>query len=303
MVHVPIRRKRLLGLVAVLAALWLPVVLYPVHTRDALFALRLRLEGADAVRAATLTGIERDTCRPGEPCRCVALVHGLGDSALTWRRLLWDERGARVPTGHRLVAFDMPGTGDSAPPVTYSQPAQARLLRDAMEQLCPRWTVVGNSLGGWASLWLALEWPEGVERLVLLSPAGLKDPSGASESTARQLSDPTPEALRSFNRRVTHVERRLPERVFLEMGGILRGRPVVANVQAMREAHLLDGRLSALKMPVALLWGESDGIIPPTQVEAFKREMPAAAVTRIPRCGHLPQVECPEPVRAALYGI
>lgn len=291
-------------LFAAASAGWtLALILYPVRVHDALVAARLRLEGVRRVRYGRLSGIERSTCRPAEACRCVALVHGLGDKAETWRRLLVDEDGARVGPGRRLVALDMPGTGASPWPATdagLAIPAQADALRDSLSSACPRWTVVGNSLGGWTAAWLALKWPEGVERLVLLAPAGLKDPSGASEWTARTLAEPSVEVLKEFNRRVTHKERVLPERVFSEMASVLRGRPVRRLLEQVRPEHFLDGRLRGLAVPTAVLWGASDRVIPPSQAEAFRRELPRAEVVVLEACGHLPQAECPQAVRRVL---
>lgn len=296
-------RLRLLGAAAVLTAAagctGLAASLFPLRVHDAANRARLRLSGVRPLRSGPLAGFVRDTCRPRSPCRCAVFVHGLGDTAATWRRLLQDEGGA---SGWRLAAFDLPGTGGSPEPAGgYGQPEQARILRAALSPLCPAWTVVGNSLGGWTAAWLALQWPRGVERLILLSPAGLKDPSGASESTARTLAFPSVAVLKEFNRRVTHVERKIPDRAFAEMAELLKGRPVRANLEAIRDEHFLDGRLGALQMPVSVLWGESDRVIPPAQAEAFRKELPAASVALIPACGHLPQVECPGAVRAALF--
>jgi pimeloyl-ACP methyl ester carboxylesterase len=303
-----VTRLRLLGAGTVIGAAVafaaLFAALHPLSVHDAVNRTVLRWSGARAHRSGPLAGVVRDTCRAGEPCRCAALVHGLGDTHVTWRRILQGDPSAPVPSGWRLFAVDMPGTELSPRPRTaagYAQPAQARALQGALAPLCPTWTVVGNSLGGWTSAWLALTWPEGVERLVLLAPAGLEDPSGASESTARTLAEPGVAVLKEFNRRVTHVERPIPERAFEEMAALLRGRPVRANLEAIRPEHFLGGRLTALRMPVTVLWGASDGVIPPAQAEAFRRELPAASVAVIPACGHLPQMECPTPVRAALF--
>lgn len=279
--------------------------LYPLRLHDAANRARLDWSGVKRIRSGPLSALMKDTCRPGEPCRCAAFVHGLGDTAVTWRHILQGEANTPVPSGWRLVAFDMPGTEKSprSPNLSgYTQPAQAAALADALAPLCPAWTVVGNSLGGWASAWLALQSPQLVERLILLSPAGLKDPSGASDSTARSLAYPSVAVLREFNKRVTHVERKIPDRAFEEMAALLAQRPVHSNLAAIKPEHFLDGRLGALKMPVTVLWGASDGVIPPAQAEAFRRELPSATVSLIPACGHLPQVECPAPVRAALFG-
>lgn len=302
-------RLRVLGAATALAAAaassLLYAVLFPLHVHDLGVSVALRWAGVRATRSGPLSGLVRDTCRAGEPCRCAALVHGLGDTSATWRRILAGEADAPVPPGWRLFAPDMPGTPPSPRPARragYAQPAQGQALRQALGALCPTWTVVGNSLGGWSASWLALEWPEGVERLILLSPAGLKDPSGASESTARTLAEPGVAVLKEFNKRVTHVERKIPDRAFAEMAALLKKRPVRANLEAIRDEHFLDGKLGALKAPVTILWGTSDRVIPPSQAEAFRRELPSAAITLIPACGHLPQMECPAPVRAALFG-
>lgn len=300
-------RQRLLGLSALVgAALGFAALfasLNPLRVHDAVNQTRLRWSGVGDFRSGSVAGLVRDTCRPEVPCRCAALLHGLGDTAVTWRRILSGDPAAPVPAGWRLYAPDMPGTGASAAPAGgYAQPEQARLIRSALEPLCPSWTVVGNSLGGWTAGWLAVQWPQGVERLILLSPAGLVDPSGASESTARALGSPGVAVLREFNKRVTHVERKIPDRAFEEMAALLNERPVRANLVAIRPEHFLEGKLGALTMPVSLLWGESDRVILPAQADAFRRELPSASISLIPACGHLPQMECPAPVRKALFG-
>lgn len=299
-------RQRLLGLGALLGSalgfLLLFASLNPLRVHDSMNLARLRWSGVREFRSGPVAGLLRDTCRPEAPCRCAALLHGLGDTAATWRRILSGDDAAPVPAGWRLYALDMPGTGASAAPAAgYAQPEQARLIRSALKPLCPNWTVVGNSLGGWTAGWLAVEWPQGVERLVLLSPAGLGDPSGASESTARTLASPDVAVLREFNKRVTHVERKIPDRAFEEMAALLKDRPVRDNLIAIRPEHFLEGKLRALTMPVSVLWGQSDRVILPSQAEAFRRELPNATIDFIPSCGHLPQTECPAPVRAALF--
>ena len=257
----------------------------------------LRFSGVRTRRLGGLEVLVRDTRLPGLPDRCVALVHGLGDSSLTWRRLLWDEKGWKVPYGTLLAAPDMPGTEGSAPPAA----PEDYSIRSVLEPMCPRWTVVGNSLGGWTAAWLALQWPEGVERLVLLSPAGMDDPTGTSARSAAELAEPTEAIAQAFYRKARHAAPPLPRAIWPEMVRRLRERPSKLIVDAIKKEHLLDGRLKALKMPAAVLWGASDGVIPPSQAARFGAGLPQAAVTTVPACGHLEQLECPGPVRAAVF--
>jgi pimeloyl-ACP methyl ester carboxylesterase len=45
--------------------------------------------------------------------------------------------------------------------------------------------------------------------------------------------------------------------------------------------------------PVDLVWGESDRLIPMTYAKRLESELPAVRLTTLPRCGHIPQQECP----------
>jgi pimeloyl-ACP methyl ester carboxylesterase len=265
---------------------------------------RLRLSGSASVRLdGGLSAYEKNTCRPGRPCRCVALIHGMGDSALTWDGLLLDPRASAE--GLRLVAPNMPGSDGSpspADPAGWAIRAQARTLRAALEGVCPEWTVVGNSLGGWTSMWLALDWPAGVHDLVLVDAVGISDPSGRQEESARVLADPTIPLLKVFSRRASFKDREAPERAWRSVLASIVGRHTHELALGLRRDELLDDRLGALRAPAAIIWGEADGIIPPEVGARMHRLIAGSRFELVPRCGHLPQQECPEPVARAVFG-
>lgn len=302
------RRKPFLVLVgaflafAVLAAGALAY--YPFETVAAIRKAELWKGGVRRVRLdGGLLAYEKDGCEGGKPCRCVALIHGLGDSGLTWDKMLLDAR-ASAP-GLRLVAPDMPGSEGSAIPSSpsgYAIRAQARTLRGALSGVCPAWTVAGNSLGGWTSLWLALDWPGGVKDLVLLDAAGISDPSGRAEASARVLADPTLETLKEFSRRARFKDREIPERAWLAGLAAIRARHTSDVARALRREELLDGRLRELKLPVRIIWGDADGIIPVEVGRRMHRLIAGSRYETVQHCGHLPQQECPEAVARALFG-
>lgn len=278
--------------------------LRPLEADMARRRLALRLHGARRVSAGTLMAYERDACVPGRPCRCVALVHGLGDSALTWDRVLKGDGAPPPPAGTRLLAFDLPGTDGSAAPreeAGYGVRAQAGALRAALESRCPRWTVAGNSLGGWISLWLALDWPEGVERLVLLGSAGVDDPTGAVLEAARVLSDPTPELMTAFRDKAWHKAPPAPARAWAAAAALIRARPARRIVAQLRREDLLDGRLASLKTPTSLIWGASDRVVPLSVGRRLQSLIKGSSLEVVEACGHMPQLECPAPVASALY--
>lgn len=299
--------RRLLAVVAVAAALaasaFAAVALKPFETMVAVRKARLAFKGASSVRAGSLTGYEVDRCGAG-PCRCAALIHGLGDSALTWDNLLVGAGGAAAPpAGWRLLALNLPGTEGSAVPADYAVPAQAALVGAALEGRCAKWTVVGNSLGGWVAGWLALERPALVERLVLVDPAGVDDPTGDAVKVARTLEAPTVETMKAFAALANHRLRPVPERAWPAVVASIRARPAAAMVGALKREDLLDARAKDIAAPALVLWGASDRALPRAMGERLSKLLPKARFELVPDCGHLPQQECPAAVSRALYEV
>ena len=294
------RRTALIILLPLLAAA-AAFALFPLQADTALRKAALRLGGVRRVRIAGLNVYEKDSCAPGQPCRCVALIHGLGDSALTWDAvLLGRKKAVSPPPGTLMLAVELPGTEGSAEG-DYAIPAQARTVRNALMTRCPEWTVAGNSLGGWVSAWLALQWPMGVRRLILINSAGLDDPTGVAQETAAVLSEPTGANMKEFAARAYHSPRRAPMRVWRAVAEVIRSRHPERVVAALRLEDLLEKKAYALRMPVLILWGESDRVLPRAMGEGLNRLIPGSRFEPVPDCGHLPQQECPAAVSSALF--
>jgi pimeloyl-ACP methyl ester carboxylesterase len=103
----------------------------------------------------------------------VVLVHGLGDSSVTWRKVVPEV----VAAGHRVAVVDALGAGQSDKPEgPFGIAAHARRLATVLSQLqVERAVFVGNSLGGSVALRLAAMHPELVRALVLISPAAFPE--------------------------------------------------------------------------------------------------------------------------------
>ncbi|HSD79147.1 MAG TPA: alpha/beta fold hydrolase, partial [Solirubrobacteraceae bacterium] len=103
----------------------------------------------------------------GDP---IVFVHGLSGS---WPN--WLEQLPVFARTHRVIAFDLPGFGHSPMPAwKISIAGYARVVDALLDVLrVPRAVVVGNSMGGFVGAELAIESPAHVERLVLVSAAGL----------------------------------------------------------------------------------------------------------------------------------
>ncbi len=116
-----------------------------------------------------LHGHEVEYCMTGSG-PAVLLVHGITSSLRTWRKVI-----PRLAEEHTVIAPDLLGHGASAKPRgDYSLGSFASGLRDILIALdVPTATVVGHSMGGGIAMQLAYQFPERVERLVLVNSGGL----------------------------------------------------------------------------------------------------------------------------------
>jgi pimeloyl-ACP methyl ester carboxylesterase len=240
----------------------------------------------------------------------VLLIHGYGDTADGWRRVV-----PGLMKDHRVVALDMPPFGRSAPVPKgklldfYGE--FFPLLFDRLELETA--TVIGHSLGGAVALRLAIENPGRVERLGLVAPAGLgaAPPWWWHALTARALwqgalSIPSPFktplvrlGLRTFlSLRLFDNPRKLDEEIshLVQMHGSARDlKALLAAGHACIDSYtgeLLE-RSSALEIPLWMLWGRRDGLVPSMHARAFGRAHPDAKVHVLDDCGHYPHIELP----------
>src|SRR4051794_30177736 len=100
----------------------------------------------------------------------IVLIHGIAGSSSTWDAVL-----PQLARDHTVLAPDLLGHGESAKPRgDYSLGAYASGIRDLMVALgVDRATFVGHSLGGGVAMQLAYQFPERLDRLVLVSSGGL----------------------------------------------------------------------------------------------------------------------------------
>ncbi|MCW2652345.1 MAG: alpha/beta hydrolase fold protein [Mycobacterium sp.] len=245
------------------------------------------------------------------------LIHGMASSSHTWRAVL-----PQLSTGHRVVAPDLLGHGQSAKPRgDYSLGAIAVWLRDLLDELgITRVTVVGHSLGGGIAMQFAHQHPEYCERLVLIGSGGLGAEVGW---TLRLLSAPGAEFVLPIiaPQPAVAVGDRL--RTWLASAGIqnvvagetwyaysslsdrqtrnafLRTLRSVVDyrgqaVSAFSRLHFTSG------LPVLLIWGDQDPIIPVGHAQAAHEALPGSRLLVLPGVGHYPHLEAASTVTGSL---
>lgn len=211
----------------------------------------------------------------------VALLHGAGDQAGTWAPV-----AARLAAGHHVIVPDLAGHGDSSPadgPLSLSQVVDGlRLVLDA-EAAGRRVTLVGNSMGGWAALLFTLRHPDRVRHVVLENATGIRGDGSPLELVPASRT----EAQDLANRVLGAAARPLPGFVLDDMIRELAHGPVARIIASDWERFLLDGRLGEIAVPVDLIWGERDGVLPLPLAERTAAQLRDARLHVIPGGGHV----------------
>jgi pimeloyl-ACP methyl ester carboxylesterase len=251
----------------------------------------------------------------------VILLHGYGDTADAWRRVV-----PPLARRRRGSAIDVPPFGRSGePPECFEDDligCYEEFFPALFEELdIKRAAFVGHSLGGAMALTVALQAPSLVDRLVLVAPAGLGDSapwwwhaiSGRWVNWPALLRLPNPvgrpavkAALRGFlEERLVHDTRAMNEVIdhFVHLHGgprelkqlIEAGRSLMAGYTG----ELL-ARSASLEMPVMVLWGAEDRLTPADHADAFAQVVRHAEVKMLEHCGHYPQLELPTRVTRLL---
>jgi pyruvate dehydrogenase E2 component (dihydrolipoamide acetyltransferase) len=244
----------------------------------------------------------------GEP---LVLLHGVATSRLIWRRVTAPLAGSRP-----VVAVDVPGFGQSAPAgagFELEEVADALVIQLGLE----RFDLLGHSLGGALAVAVAARHPDRVRRLVLVSPAGLApraQKTAAALGAAAELAVHARRALGNafvehaagrwamFGTTVADPARLTPDDARLLLAASGGAQRIAAGVRQALEADLRDD-LAAAPMPVGLIWGDADRVVPYAGLEALKELRPDAVVETLHRTGHIPQIEDPAAFVAALERI
>lgn len=245
------------------------------------------------------------------------LVHGMAGTAENWRPVL-----EPLALGNAVIAPDFPGHGESAPGGgDYSLGSLASGLRDLMLTLGhERATLVGHSLGGGVAMQLTYQFPEMVERLVLVSSGGLgPDVSPVLRAAALPGADLFIAATAGVGSRIgaalgkglgalglgPNADVAEVTRAYAALADSERRKAFLATLHAVvgtdgQRVAALDRLYLADDLPLLILWGENDPIIPVAHAEAAHAALPSSRLEIFEGVGHAPQVEGPGRFIAAL---
>ena len=251
--------------------------------------------------------IHLKTMGQGEPA--FVLLHGFGASLFSWHEVM--EPLSQYGT---VIAYDRPAFGLTGRPMTwtgenpYDMQASVDLLLGLLDHFnIQKVILVGNSAGGTVSMGFTLQHPERVQALILVDPAVYE--SGGGPSWLRpfyntpQMNHLGPLIVRSIERKGIDLIKMAwydPSKITPEtLSGYTK--PLQADnwdralwyFTVASQPPNLPGRLSEFTLPVLVITGDTDRLIPPENSVRLAGQLPNAKLVIIPQAGHVPQEEQP----------
>lgn len=265
----------------------------------------MAMTGLDELQYVVLHGHRRAYRMMGTG-PALLLIHGLGCDSSTWAPVI-----PELARDFTVIAPDLLGHGGSDKPnADYSLGGYANGMRDLLTVLgIDKATVVGHSLGGGIAMQFAYQYPERAERLVLVSTGGLGPEvtpliraltvpgAGAliATTTVRPLRPIVTSAMRALSRLGTPHTRDLGEvsRIYESLADPstrMAVRRVTSNVLNWHGQYITmtDRAYLARLMPLMVVWGKQDAVIPVAHAKIAMDYATSAEVHVLDKAGHFP---------------
>jgi abhydrolase domain-containing protein 6 len=239
--------------------------------------------------------------RPGSE-NTIVLIHGFGANKDNWVRFV-----RHIPAQYRVLAFDMPGHGDSSKleDKTYTIDFMTDSLDQAVNALgLTRFHIAGNSMGGYISMLYTARNPDKVITMNLIDAAGLisetPQPSDLQLAIERGESPLTPETKEEFNELLGYAFHETPF-IPWPITSVLAERAVASSAftkKMWKDFHAYSTDivplLPQLDLPALVLWGDKDRILHVSTTEVLERSLPSVETVIMKDCGHMPMLERPK---------
>lgn len=248
----------------------------------------------------------------------ILLLHGFAASAYSWRYLI-----PALAARHRVITLELKGHGlsDKPPDGYYAVTDQAEIVAEFIRrQDLHGLVIMGHSMGGAVALMtyfqLREDTPARIKKLVLIDSAGypqklpkfiaLAKVPGINFLLSKLLSPrfaATLVLVKCYYNRDKITDEQIDTYAYY---GSLPGAPEAIRRTATqlvlkdKEMQALIAKYKTITVPVLVLWGKNDEVVPLEVGENFKRDIPNAELVVLPRCGHVPQEEEPLATQQAI---
>jgi pimeloyl-ACP methyl ester carboxylesterase len=227
-------------------------------------------------------------------CKTLILLHGIGASAERWSLVI-----PTLSRDYRVIAPDIIGFGYSdKPAVEYTMDFFVDFFKSFLDNLgISKASIIGSSFGGHIATEFAIRFNRMVEKLVLVSPAGMmKTSTPTLDRYIMAALYPVYEHVYEAFREMAYESSAVNEEIVMDFVNRMRltnaKYAFMSTVLGIRYAPKLNGRLSDITASTLLVWGENDRMIPLQYAKEYD-EIPKRQVVVIRNCGHTPYVEKP----------
>lgn len=226
----------------------------------------------------------------------IVLVHGLGASAERWEFVI-----PQFSKEYRVIVPDLIGFGYSDKPlVDYTTEFFTDFLSSFLEKMkIKRTNIIGSSLGGQITAEFTSKNQEIVENLILVSPSGvMKHSTPALDAYVMAALYPDSEGAKNAFQMMAGPRQEVNPRIiedFVERMKLPNAKMAfMSTLLGLKNAEVITKKLSKIKIPSLIIWGEDDPVIPIKYADDFVSSIQDCRFYMMDNCGHTPYVDDPE---------
>lgn len=233
----------------------------------------------------------------------VLFIHGLGSSAIVWRDI-----PEALGSKYHVIVVDLIGFGGSdKPPYDYTISFFSQFLSDFLEKVGisknEKVVLAGHSLGGYIAVDFAIKNLNRVKKMILFDSSGLlNEPTPLLNEYLDAVKTPDPQLRREKLVKVFASLLANPTRLLMVVVDIFVSVIETKGAKESFESAFRNSTSSVINLeeasilreiPILIVWGESDKLIPPFYLDKFKKVLPFAQTITIKDSGHSPFIEKP----------
>ena len=217
---------------------------------------------------------------------------------------LWDEVAPLLENTFELILPDLRGFGESSTVDSfYAMEDIASDIAALLDHLeIQKTAIVGHSMGGYVALAFARLYPERVSGFGLVSSQVLADPPDRKEGRYKSAAEVADKGIASVVETMTPKFTSSPQLQKFARESMERQQPAayIGALKAMAERVDSSPLLSSLNVPVVIVHGDADALIPIDRAREVKAAIPHAHLVEITGAGHMPMMEARDETAAAL---
>ena len=236
-----------------------------------------------------------------ERAPCILMLHDIGSSLHAYEK--WADT---LKLSYRVLRLDLPGNGLTGPHP--QEDYSMKMYRDMLEEFLAdmgvrRCYVVGNGLGGRLAWELSLAYPKRVRRLILISPQGYPldnkhatplDKMAKNAKLRFKKFTPKKAVKKSIMQNYSDETKATDEQVDRHYDLLRReGNRKAYVLRVNHDDYDRTRRLRDIEIPVLLMWGTEDKVVPIEHASNFHKILPNSKMKFYPNTGHYVQEEIP----------